>query len=167
MTSASSQSFFIRPAQRGDVQLMVQLIRELAEYEREPDAAVATEADLLRDGFDTPTPLFQCLIAEWEREPAGFAFFFTNYSTWHGTPGIHLEDLFVRAHLRGRGIGKALLKAVAREAVDKGCTRLNWHVLDWNQPAIDFYEHLGARILKDWRICRVSRDGIAALADAS
>ncbi len=167
MTSAFSQSLAVRRAHRGDVQLIVQLIRELAEYEREPDAAMATEQDLLRDGFDTPAPLFHCLIAEWEKEPAGFALFFMNYSTWHGRPGIHLEDLFVRAHLRGRGIGKALLKAVAREAVERGCTRLNWHVLDWNQPAIDFYEHLGAKILKDWRICRVSRDDIAALADES
>jgi len=90
---------------------------------------------------------------------------FMNYSTWHGRPGIHLEDLFVRAHLRGHGIGKALLRAVAREAVEKGCTRLNWHVLDWNEPAIDFYEHLGAKILKDWRICRVSGESITALAD--
>ena len=167
MAPAPSQSLTIRSAQRGDVQLIVQLIRELAEYEREPDTAVATKEDLLRDGFDSPTPLFQCLIAEWDRDPAGFAFFFTNYSTWHGRAGIHLEDLFVRAHLRGRGIGKALLKAVAREAVERGCTRLSWHVLDWNQPAITFYEHLGAEILQDWRICRVTRDGIAALAGES
>ena len=146
---------------------MVELIRELAEYEREPDSAVVTEEDLLRDGFDTATPLFECLIAEWDSEPAGFAFFFTNYSTWHGRPGIHLEDLFVRAHLRGRGIGKSLLRAVAAQAATKGCTRLNWHVLDWNQPAIEFYQHLGAKILQDWRICRVSYDGIASLAEES
>lgn len=155
----------IRCANRTDVRLIVQLIRELADYEREPDSAIATEQDLLRDGFDTSTPLFQCFIAEWNGEPAGFAFFFMNYSTWHGRPGIHLEDLFVREHLRGRGIGKALLKAVAREAAVKGCTRLNWHVLDWNRPAIDFYEHLGADILKKWRICRLSREAIASLAE--
>ena len=107
------------------------------------------------------------MIAEWEGEPTAFALFFTNYSTWHGQPGIHLEDLFVRAHLRGRGIGKALLKAVASEAVNRGCTRLNWHVLDWNEPAIHFYKHLGASILKDWRICRVSDEDIAALAGGS
>jgi GNAT superfamily N-acetyltransferase len=163
--SNSAQHLTIRNATRADVGLMVQLIRELAEYEREPDSAVVTEEDLLRDGFNTLTPLFQCLIAEWDGEPAGFAFFFTNYSTWHGRPGIHLEDLFVRAHLRGRGIGKALLRAVAAQAAAKGCTRLNWHVLDWNQPAIDFYQHLGAKILQDWRICRVSYDGIASLAE--
>jgi GNAT superfamily N-acetyltransferase len=155
----------IRSATRADAALIVQLIRELAEYEREPDSAVVCEEDLLRDGFDTAIPLFQCLIAEWDGEPAGFAFFFTNYSTWHGRPGIHLEDLFVRAHLRGRGIGKALLRAVAAEAAAKGCTRLNWHVLDWNQPAIDFYQHLGANILQDWRICRVSYEGITSLAE--
>src|SRR3954469_9893857 len=104
---------------------MLQLIRELAEYEREPESALATEEDLLRDGFDTPKPLFQCLIAEWEGEAAGFALFFMNYSTWHGRPGIHLEDLFVRANRRGHGIGRALLRAVARSAVTQGCTRLN------------------------------------------
>jgi GNAT superfamily N-acetyltransferase len=163
--SNSAPRLTIRSATRADVGLMVQLIRELAEYEREPDSAVVTEEDLLRDGFNTLTPLFQCLIAESDGEPAGFAFFFTNYSTWHGRPGIHLEDLFVRAHLRSRGIGKALLRAVAAEAAAKGCTRLNWHVLDWNQPAIDFYQHLGAKILQDWRICRVSYDGIASLAE--
>ena len=165
MNSTFAQSLTIRPAARADVALMVQLIHELAQYEREPDSAVASEADLLRDGFDTSNPLFHCLIAEWEGEPAAFALFFTNYSTWHGRPGIHLEDLFVRAQFRGRGIGKALLRAVAREAAAKGATRLNWHVLDWNQPAIDFYEHLGATILKEWRICRVSRDAIASLAE--
>jgi GNAT superfamily N-acetyltransferase len=164
---ATVPSLTIRSATRHDVTLMAQLIRELAHYEREPNAAIATEQDLLRDGFDTSTPLFQCLIAEWEREPAGFAFFFTTYSTWHGRPGIHLEDLFVRAHLRGRGVGKALLRAVAREAVEKGCTRLNWHVLDWNQPAIEFYEHLGAKILQEWRICRVSYESINSLAEES
>jgi GNAT superfamily N-acetyltransferase len=157
----------IRPATREDVRLILQLIRELADYEGEPDAATATEEDLLRDGFNTPQPLFHCVIAQWAGEPVGFAFFFVNYSTWHGRPGIHLEDLYVRKQFRGRGIGKALLKAVAREAIDRGCTRLNWHVLDWNQPAIEFYEHLGAKILKEWRICRVSHDGIATLASGS
>ncbi|MFL6446225.1 MAG: GNAT family N-acetyltransferase [Bryobacteraceae bacterium] len=165
MNRPSAEPLTIRSANREDVGLMVQLIRELAEYEREPKSAVATEEDLLRDGFDAPVPLFQCLIAEWDGEPAGFAFFFKSYSTWHGRPGIHLEDLFVREHVRARGIGKALLKAVARVAADEGCTRLNWHVLDWNQPAIDFYEHLGAKILKDWRICRLSRDALSALAE--
>ncbi len=165
MNSPANAPLTIRSAQREDVPVILQLIRELADYEREPDSAVATEADLLRDGFDTPKPLFQCLLAEWNKEPAGFALFFLNYSTWHGRPGIHLEDLFVRSHLRGRGIGKALLSAVAREAVANGCTRLNWHVLDWNQPAIDFYQGLGAKVLAEWRICRVSHEGIASLVE--
>lgn len=164
MDRTSVMPLCIRPATRSDVGLMVQLIRELAAYEREPGSATATAQDLLRDGFEAVNPLFHCLIAEWDREPVGFALFFTNYSTWHGRPGIHLEDLFVREHVRGRGIGKALLREVAAEAVARGCTRLNWHVLDWNQPAIDFYQHLGAEVLKEWRICRVSRSGIAALA---
>jgi GNAT superfamily N-acetyltransferase len=95
---------------RQDVRLLVQLIRELGAYEREPESAAATEEDLLRDGFDTSAPRFQSLIAEFDREPAGLALFFTNYSSWHGRPGIHVEDLFVRSHLRGRGIGKPLLR---------------------------------------------------------
>jgi GNAT superfamily N-acetyltransferase len=166
MNPQPAQSLTIRRAERKDAALMLKLVHELATYEREPDAVMATEADLLRDGFGE-APLFHCLIAEWEGEAVGFALFFYNYSTWHGRPGIHLEDLFVRETQRGKGIGKALLKALAKEAIEKGCTRLNWHVLDWNQPAIDFYKRMGADVLPDWRICRVSGDALAALASAS
>lgn len=153
----------IRAANAQDVPLILQLIRELAMYERAPESAVATEADLLRDGFGA-NPLFHCLIAEHNGKPVGFALFFFNYSTWHGRPGIHLEDLFVREASRGAGVGKALLKAIAKEAARNGCTRLSWHVLDWNQPAIDFYQRMGAKVLSDWRICRVSGDALAELA---
>jgi GNAT superfamily N-acetyltransferase len=153
----------IRPAEIADVALILELIHDLAAYEREPDAVVATEADLLRDGFGE-RPLFQCLIAEAEGVPAGFAFFFFNYSTWRGRPGIHLEDLFVKPEFRGRGIGKALLIRVAQVAVANQCARFQWDVLDWNQTAIDFYHSLGANFLSEWRIMRVSGDGLEALA---
>ncbi len=142
---------------------MLALVRELATYEREPDAVHATEGDLLRDGFG-PTPYFQCLIAEVDDTPAGFALYFFNYSTWKGRPGIHLEDLFVRPIFRGHGVGKALLASVAEVAVERQCGRLQWDVLDWNKPAIDFYHSLGARFLETWRIMRVTGDDLTALA---
>jgi GNAT superfamily N-acetyltransferase len=153
----------IRPAKVSDISLIVELIHELATYEREPNAVVATEADLLRDGFGEE-PFFQCLIAEFESVPAGFAFYFFNYSTWRGRPGIHLEDLFVRPPFRGKGIGKALLMKVAEVAVANQCARFQWDVLDWNQPAIDFYHSLGAKFLSEWRIMRVSGEALTALA---
>jgi GNAT superfamily N-acetyltransferase len=153
----------IRPAKVSDISLILELIHELATYEREPNAVVATEADLLRDGFGEE-PFFQCLIAEFESVPAGFAFYFFNYSTWRGRPGIHLEDLFVRPPFRGKGIGKALLMKVAEVAVANQCARFQWDVLDWNQPAIDFYHSLGAKFLSEWRIMRVSGEALTALA---
>ena len=153
----------IRSAELADVPLILELIHELATYEREPLSVVATEADLLRDGFGE-RPLFQCLIAEYGGVPAGFAFYFFNYSTWRGRPGIHLEDLFVRPRFRGKGIGKALLIRVAEIAVANQCARFQWDVLDWNQTAIDFYHSLGATLMSEWRIMRVSGDALAALA---
>jgi GNAT superfamily N-acetyltransferase len=153
----------IRAAQPADAPRILDLIRALAAYERAPDAVVATEADILRHGFG-PRPLFHCLIAEWNDQPAGFALYFFNYSTWTGQPGIHLEDLFVYPELRGKGIGKALLTRVAAIAVENQCSRYQWDVLDWNQPAIDFYHSLGARFLDEWRIMRVEGDALAHLA---
>jgi GNAT superfamily N-acetyltransferase len=153
----------IRTAEASDVALILELIRALAAYEREPDAVVATEADLLRDGFG-PRPLFHCLIGEVDGVGAGFALYFFNYSTWRGRPGIHLEDVFVRPEFRGRGIGKALLIKVAAIAVENQCARFQWDVLDWNQPAIDFYHSLGAKFLSEWRIMRVSGEALTALA---
>src|SRR5271170_1282743 len=153
----------IRPAEPADVPLILELIHELATFEREPHAAIATEADLLRDGFGE-RPFFHCLIAELDGEPAGFAFYFFNYSTWKGRPGIHLEDLFVRLPFRGKGIGKALLIKVAEVAVANHCARFQWDVLDWNQTAIDFYHSLGAKLMSEWRIMRVSGEALAALA---
>src|ERR1700734_3875211 len=160
----------IRTATPADIPLILDLIRALATYERAPDAVDATPADLLRDGFGEH-PRFECLIAESENgEPAGFALYFYNYSTWRGRSGIHLEDLFVLPRFRGQGIGKALLARVAARAAERGCLRLQWDVLAWNQPAIDFYQSLGAQFLDEWRIMRVTDEGIrslAALATAS
>lgn len=159
--------YSIRPATPEDVPLILDLIRALAEYEREPDAVKTTEADLLRDGFG-PQPSFECLIAETSSgEGAGFALYFWNYSTWRGRSGIHLEDLFVLPRFRGLGIGKALLAKVAARAVERGCVRLQWDVLEWNQTAIDFYRGLGARFLDEWRIMRVNDEGIRELAMAT
>ncbi len=173
----------IRPATPEDIPQILTFIRELAEYEREPHAVLATEADLLRDGFgldqDGVTPLippqprrFQCIIAEVtaptnnqqpttnNREAAGFALYFTSYSTWRGHHGIRLEDLYVTPEKRGQGIGKALLAHLARIAVDQGCPRLEWDVLAWNTPAIAVYESIGAHILTEWRIMRLAGEPI-------
>ena len=153
----------IRPATPGDVPLILEFIRELAEYERDPNAAVATAADLLRDGFG-PEPKFRVDIAEWSGEPAGFAFYFWNYSTWQGRPGLYLEDLFVRPRFRGKGIGKALLVHLARVALKNNCGRLVWQVLDWNTPSIKFYESLGAQTMKEWLTMRVTDEALVRLA---
>jgi GNAT superfamily N-acetyltransferase len=154
----------IRRAVPGDVPQILAFVRELAEYEKVPHEVKATEADLLRDGFSS-TPRFFVELAEWEGAPAGFALWFFNYSTWEGRPGLYLEDLFVRPVFRGRGIGKALLVHLARCAVAEGCGRFQWQVLDWNTPAIAFYETLGAKALKEWITMRVSGGGISRLAE--
>jgi GNAT superfamily N-acetyltransferase len=156
----------IRPATPGDIPEILALIRELAEYEREPQAALATHADLLRDGFGL-TPRFHCLIAEIDNEPLGFALYFYNYSTWRGHAGIYLEDLFVRPHHRGCGAGKALLAAVAAIGVAEGCPRLEWAVLNWNTPAIDFYRAVGALPQSEWTTMRLTGQALAQLAASS
>jgi GNAT superfamily N-acetyltransferase len=154
----------IRPAAPADVPQILAFIRELALYEREPDAVKATETGLLRDGFG-PTPRFRCVLADWDGSPAGFALFFTSYSTWRGHHGIRLEDVYVTPEMRGKGIGKALLAHLAAIAVAEGCPRLEWDVLEWNTPAIGFYERIGAKMLTEWRIMRVADEALAKLAD--
>ena len=165
----------LREAVPEDVPVILGFIRELAEYEREPDAVMATKADLLRDGWgfaaDGRTklepampPRFWAIMAEWEGQPAGFALYFTSYSTWRGHHGIRLEDLYVTPALRGRGIGKALLARLAAIALEQGCPRLEWDVLEWNASAIAVYERIGARILNEWRIMRVADEPLRALA---
>jgi GNAT superfamily N-acetyltransferase len=153
----------IRPATPEDVPTILTFIRELAEFEREPDAVKATEADLLRDGWGTPAR-FTAIIAEYNDVPAGFALYFTTYSTWRGHHGIRLEDLYVTPSLRGHGIGKALLARLARIAVDQGCPRLEWDVLEWNESAIAVYNRVGANVLTEWRIMRIADEPLAALA---
>jgi ribosomal protein S18 acetylase RimI-like enzyme len=171
----------LRPATPADVSQILAFIRDLAAYEREPDAVHATEADLLRDGFG-PNPRFQCIIAELSAPgptsnqqpttnnsiiPAGFALYFYNYSTWRGHAGIYLEDLYVSPEHRGKGIGKALLTRVAAIAVAEGCPRFEWSVLDWNTPSIDFYHQLGAVMKSEWKGMQVSGDALVALAAQS
>jgi len=154
----------LRLAVPSDAALILDYIRELAEYEREPEAAVATEADIRRYAF-SEHPLVKVTMAEWDGEPAGCAIWFLNFSTWEGKPGIYLEDLFVRPAFRRNGIGKALLKHLAALAVEEGWTRFVWQVLDWNTPAIEFYEALGARVMRPWITCRVEGDAIKRLAE--
>jgi GNAT superfamily N-acetyltransferase len=153
----------IRPATPKDAALIVQFVRDLAEYERDPKAAVASEEDFLRDGFGAD-PKFKVVFAEWEGKPAGFALFFYNYSTWQGRPGLYLEDLFVKPEFRGKGIGKALLLHLAKIAVENNCGRYQWQVLDWNIPAIEFYKSLGAEIMKEWLTMRVEGEVLTKLA---
>jgi GNAT superfamily N-acetyltransferase len=154
----------IRKATPDDIPLILEFIRELAEYERAPQEAVATPEDLRRDGF-ADNPRFFVEIAEWDGEPAGFALWLFNYSTWQGKPGLYLEDVFVRPRFRQKGIGKALLVHLARVAVEKGCGRYQWQVLDWNTPAIHFYESLGAKVMKEWLTMRVSGEALRELAE--
>ena len=156
----------IRSATATDVAQILAFIRALAVFERAPDAVVATEEGLLRDGFG-PNPFYSCLIAEQDGQPAGFALFFFNYSTWMGRPGIYLEDLFVLPEFRGLGIGKGLLQRVAAVAVEKECGRLNWAVLDWNTPAIDFYRDMGAEFMDEWRLVRLEGEAIRRLAEGT
>ena len=153
----------IRPATSADVELILEFIRGLAEYERAPESAVATAEDLIRDGF-SENPKFRVVIAEWEGRPAGFAFFFCCYSTWLGRSGIYLEDLFVHPEYRGKGIGKALLVHLAQIAVRENCYGMRWQVLDWNTPSIEFYESLGAQQLKEWIPMRITGDDLKRLA---
>src|SRR3954471_2628176 len=146
-------SLIIRRARPGESGLVLSFIRELAEYEKLLHEVEATEADIERALFADKPQLF-CEIAEWQREPAGFAVWFINFSTFSGRPGVYLEDLFVRPGQRGKGIGKALLVHLAKECVANGWSRLQWAVLDWNTPSIEFYKSLDAVLLEDWTICR-------------
>ncbi len=160
-----SMAITIRPATRADVGQILTFIRELAIYEREPDAVTATEEDLLSHGFGE-SPYYSCLIAEQDGMAVGFALYFFDYSTWLGRPGLYLEDLFVPLEFRGLGIGKALLQRVAAIALEKGCPRLKWEVLDWNTPAIEFYRSMGAEFQDEWRNVRVSGEALRRLARA-
>ncbi|MEO8045380.1 MAG: GNAT family N-acetyltransferase [Spartobacteria bacterium] len=159
----SVADFRIRLAQREDVSTILSLIRELAEYERAPDEVIATE-EQLRENLFGPHPAAEVLIGEEAGKPVGFALFFHNFSTWMGRRGLYLEDLFVRPSARGKGYGRSLLVRLAELAQERDCGRMEWAVLDWNKPAIQFYLKLGARPNEEWTTYRLTRDRIARLA---
>jgi GNAT superfamily N-acetyltransferase len=154
----------IRRARPDEAGLVFSLIRELAEYEKLLHEVEATEAEIAAALFGNNPRLF-CEIAEWNGEVAGFAIWFNNFSTFSGRSGIYLEDLFVRTAQRGKGIGKALLVHLAGECVDNGWSRLQWSVLDWNTPSIEFYQSLGAEMMDEWRLCRLNGAALTALAE--
>lgn len=157
-------AFRIDPAVEADVPVILDLIRDLAEYEKLSDQVTATEADIARSLFGDP-PRAEAVIARLDGEAIGFALFFHNYSTFLGRPGLYLEDLYVRPAFRGRGFGRRLLVHLARIAVDRGCGRFEWSVLDWNAPAIAAYRRAGAEPLDDWTVYRLTGDALKRLAD--
>ncbi len=156
-------SVAIRPARSGEAGLVFSLVRELAAYERLLDAVDATEA-MIDAALFGPAPRVFCDLAESDGAPAGFALWFANFSSFRGRHGIYLEDLYVRPAHRRRGIGRALLRHLARRCVAEGWTRFEWSVLDWNAPSIAFYRSLGAELLEEWTMCRVGGDALARLA---
>jgi len=162
----TSERFEIRPARVEDVPIILELIRDLATYERAPHEVTATEEQLL-DVLFGERPAADVLLAFEEESPVGFAVYFYNFSTWLGQPGLYLEDLFVKPEKRGKGYGRALLVELAKIALDRGCGRMEWAVLDWNEPAINFYRTLGAKPMDEWTVFRLTRDGIAKLAKAA
>jgi GNAT superfamily N-acetyltransferase len=156
----------IRPATRADAATIASLVRELADYEKLADEAKAGPEDFLRE-LESPNPVIHVLIAEWNGAPVGFALYFFNFSTFVGRPGLYLEDLFVRPGQRKHGIGRALLRALARVARERGCGRMEWAVLDWNEPALRFYKSLNARPMTEWIVHRLTPVEIESLADES
>jgi GNAT superfamily N-acetyltransferase len=163
MNPDPSGPFKIVPAGEQDVPLVLSFIRKLAEYEKLSDQVVATE-ELVREGLFGARPVAEVVLAYVGEEPVGFALYFHNFSTFVGRAGIYLEDLFVEPAHRGKGFGKALLKHVAQVAVERGCGRFEWAVLDWNTPAIDFYRSLGAVPLDDWTLFRLTGDALRRVA---
>lgn len=153
----------IRSATHDDARLILGFIRELAEYEKLSHEVVATETQLAENLFGS-RPQAEVVIAEWRSEPCGFALFFHNFSTFRGQHGLYLEDLYVRPEFRGKGIGKNLLKYLAGIAIERNCARFEWSVLDWNEPAIELYRAMGARLMNDWRTCRIDGTELKQLA---
>jgi GNAT superfamily N-acetyltransferase len=159
-------SITIRPAQPEDVDTIFHLIKALAEYEK-LSHEVTGSAEMLKTHLFGERPCIEALLAEHNGKSIGFALFFTNYSTFLTQPGIYLEDLFVMPEYRGKGIGKSLLSYLARLALERNCGRLEWSVLDWNETAIGFYQRMGATVLPDWRICRVTGEAISQLGSVA
>jgi GNAT superfamily N-acetyltransferase len=160
----SERRFEIRDADVADIPMIMQLIRDLATYERAPNDVIATEQDLHEVLFGGE-PAAKVVIAFEVGSPVGFAVYFFNFSTWLGRPGLYLEDLFVKPEMRGRGYGRALLVHLAKIARHHNCGRMEWAVLTWNDPAIEFYKKLGAMPLEEWRVFRLTKDGIEKLAE--
>jgi GNAT superfamily N-acetyltransferase len=158
--------FNIRAARVEDVPIILQLIRDLATYERAPDEVTATEEQLV-DVLFSERPAAEVLLAFERESPVGFAVYFYNFSTWLGRPGLYLEDLFVKPEKRGKGYGRALLVELARIARDRGCGRMEWAVLNWNEPAIKFYQALGAKPMDEWTVFRLTSKEIAKLGNAA
>jgi len=156
-------SVSIRAAKPADAALVFALVRELAAYEKLSDEVDATEQQIAAALF-APQPRLFCDIAEWNGEPAGLALWFLNFSSFRGRHGLYLEDLFVRPEFRGKGLGKALMTALARRCIDNNWARFEWTVLDWNTPSIRFYESIGATVMNEWKICRMSGDALARFA---
>jgi GNAT superfamily N-acetyltransferase len=157
-------TFTLRPATAADTPALVGLIRELADYEK-LSHLVQTTPERLQQHLFGPRPAAEAVVAEVGGEVVGFALFFTNFSTFLALPGLYLEDLYVQPAHRGSGLGTALLQHLAQLAVARGCGRFEWSVLDWNTPAIRFYERMGATVMPDWRICRVTGEALGALAE--
>jgi GNAT superfamily N-acetyltransferase len=161
--SPQQTRFHIHPAGRNQAAIVLQLIRELAEYEKLAHEVIATEADIHTALFGE-RPVAECHIAEFNDTPIGFALFFHNFSTFLGRPGLYLEDLYIKPDFRGRGFGKEMLAHLANLAIQRGCGRFEWAVLDWNTSAIRFYESLGAKIMHEWKINRLTGEALTRLA---
>ena len=153
----------IRPANAADVPVILRFVRELADYEKAADQVVATEA-LLHEAMFEGIPAAEAVIAEQGGSPIGLALYFFNFSTWSGMRGLYLEDLYITPEARGSGAGTALLRHLAEVAIDRGCARFDWSVLDWNTPALDFYKSMGAVAMTEWQLHRVSGDALVKLA---
>ena len=160
---AATPQLRLRPAERGDEALILSFIRELAAYEKLSHEVVATEEELAMSLFG-PRPMAEAVLGFWEGEAAGFSLFFYNFSTFLGRPGLYLEDLYVKPGMRGRGIGRALLTNLAQLAVARNCGRVEWSVLDWNEPSIEFYRNLGAKPMDEWTVFRLTGERLAGLA---
>ncbi|GIW22706.1 MAG: N-acetyltransferase [Candidatus Sericytochromatia bacterium] len=156
----------IRNATIEDVDIIIFFIKELAFYEKEAESVILKREDIIKYGFGD-TPIFKVLIAEYFNNPVGFAFYFFTYSTWLGKPVLHLEDLFILPEYRKKGIAKKLMKELAKIAIDNDCCRFQWQVLDWNQLAINFYNSLNAKPLKEWITYRLDRQGLLELAKSN